>query len=387
MKTNPARRALIAIAAIAAIALSACTEGPAGLFASIASETPTNTNMTKAIKNSSQSFVVRLGSTSTYYAGIGTLWKKADTDNRWTQADTSGVSSSTIFAGSAAVIGPDMYVAFFDSATGNGLGVWSYNGTIWSHVDPGFPAAGRDLRTLLVANGKLFAVTANTRTLTTEIADYSIHHLLGTTFEDTLIDSNPTISEQPTSMAFSGGLYWFTAGDLILNGATETSFTAIGTEPPSGSAYSGVSANGADIYISSRTGYLYHYNAGWLTAGPFNDSKGKAYSLSTPTYIAGSNVLVVGTNRIPTSSTPTVDGYLEFDMTQPFATMTPTVDHGIISNANNFDTSLTGRSVSATPLIDLGGGDFKLFALTNNYGLWSNTYDSAEAAWQLWVRE
>ncbi len=384
MKITTARRALIAAIAVAAFALSSCTEGPAGIFASIASETPTNENMTKAIKDSSQSFVVRLG--STYYAGIGTLWKKADGATQWTPADTSGVSSSTVFAGSAAVIGTDMYVAFFDSDTGDGLGVWSTtNGTVWAPVDPAFPAAGRDLSSILAANGNLFAVTANTRTLTTDIANYSFHHLNVATFEDTNIIASTSVGV-PTSVAFGGGTFWLTAGDVILSGtATNLSPT---TEPPTGAAYSGVCAYGTDVIISNRNGYLYYYNGGtWITAGPFADSNGDAYSLSTPTYVDdGTNqVLVVGTNSIPgSSSTPPVDGYLEFAM--PFtAGMEPTVDHGIISNANNFDTSLTGRSVSAMPLFDLGGGDFRLFALTNGYGLWSNTYNGAE--WELWVRE
>jgi hypothetical protein len=327
---------------------------------------------------------------------MGVLWQKADTATQWTKASVSlpGISSSdTLYADSGAVSGGSLYVAFSDVTTRTSLGVWAYNGTSWAHID-GFPAATEYLRSIMAANGQLFAVTANVRADATVIQTYSIYHWNGTNFAATGINGLSTIG-LPTSIAYDTTNYWFTAGDAIITGGAETLTNA--AEPSTGSAYSGICYDGAGVIVSSRNGYLYRSTDNfttWAAAGPFKNSLGKTYSFSTPTYIAAAPgpILVVGTNRIPRSSSdiPPAGGYLEFDATNfatAFASSTPTTDHHLTASAVNFDTSLDSRSVSGMPYF---ATKKKLFAMTDGYGLWSNTYSGTVGhanGWDWWVRE
>ena len=190
------------------------------------------------------------------------------------------------------------------------------------------------------------------------------------------------------------------SGDALVVGApgSMTILNAVDEPATASSDYAGVTVynNGVTdgVIISTRAGYL-HYNPDisditptWTTAGPFNDSDGDPYSLSAPT-VFNNGILLVGTTSFPLDTTlPSYDGYLEFDISGGFtAGLTPEADHSLISSAVDFDSSLTTRSVSSMPLIDLTGGDFKLFACTDSYGLWSNTYTAATTSWGLWKRE
>ncbi|HUW70659.1 MAG TPA: hypothetical protein VMX33_10520 [bacterium] len=398
------RRALFAALVLAAMALSSCAEGPTGIFASVAAETPVNKNMTPAIEYASPTFVARLG--TTWYSGMGVLWQKADGATQWTKASVSlpGISASdTLFADSGAVVSgtPDtLYVAFRDVTLANSpsLGVYSTaDGTTWTQVEATFPVATEYLRSIMVANGQLFAVTTNVRADSATAAAYSIYYLSGT-FQSAGIVADTTIGV-PTSVAWDGTNYIFTAGDSLITG-TASLLSVLPTT--TGIAYSGVCSDGSTgIIISSRNGYLYRSTDSGATlslpAGPFKNSLGKTYSFSAPTYIgaAPDPILVVGTNRIPRTSSdiPPAGGYLEFDATNfatTFASSTPTTDHGLTASAVNFDTSLDARSVSGMPMFDTGGGTFKLFAMTDGYGLWSDTYSGTTDhanGWDWWVRE
>lgn len=396
------RRALLAALAIAALALVSCAEGPTGIFASVAAETPVNKTMTPAIEYASPTFVARLG--TTWYSGMGVLWQKAAGATQWTKASVSlaGVAASdTLFADSGAVVtgAPDkLYVAFSDVTTRTSLGVWAYDGTSWTAVDAAFPVATEYLRSIMVANDHLFAVTANVRTDTSVAQTYSIYYLNGAAFTSSGIGvtANATIGA-PTSVAWDGTNYIFTAGDSLVSGTTENSLAVLSTT--AGSAYAGVCSDGlGDIIISTRNGYLYRSTDSGVTlsapAGPFKNSLGKIYSLSAPTYIAAAPdpILVVGTNRIPRSSSdiPPAGGYLEFDAANfatTFASSTPTDDHHLTASAVNFDTSLDSRSVSAMPYF---AAQNKLFAMTDGYGLWSDTYSGTADhtnGWDWWIRE
>jgi len=94
-------------------------------------------------------------------------------------------------------------------------------------------------------------------------------------------------------------------------------------------------------------------------------------------------VLVVGTNGKPRTSSdiPPTDGYLEFDYSVAFASLTPKTDHSLISSAVNFESSLSEYSVTGMPYFSATN---KLFAMTDGDGLWSNTYSGT---WGGWVRE
>lgn len=393
------RRALLAALAIAAMALVSCAEGPTGIFASVAAETPVNKTMTPAIEYASPTFVARLG--TTWYSGMGVLWQKADGATQWTKASVSlsGVSASdTLYADSGAVSGTNLYVAFSDVTTRTSLGVWAYDGTNWTRVDSSFPVATEYLRSIMVANDQLFAVTANVRADTSVAQTYSIYYLNGAAFTSSGagVTANATIGA-PTSVAWDSTNYIFTAGDSLVWGMTENSLDVLSTT--AGSAYSGICSDGlGDIIISTRNGYLYRSTDSGATlsapAGPFKNSLGKIYSLSAPTYIAAAPdpILVVGTNRIPRSSSdiPPAGGYLEFDATNfdtTFASSTPTDDHHLTASAVNFDTSLDSRSVSGMPYF---AAQNKLFAMTDGYGLWSDTYSGTTDhtnGWDWWIRE
>jgi hypothetical protein len=377
--------------------LSFSCDDTLGIFASVAAETANSTNLTKALEESSPSFVVRLGTTN--YAGIGKLWSKADGATQWALHTVSGVSSSQPFVGSgvvANVVGLKLFVAFADSSSGAGLGVWSTDdGTSWTRADATFPPTGEKLRQILATNNTLFAVTSNDRTEVPTAADpelFSIYYLSGVSFIPAggiPVTDSSTIGI-PTSVASDGTNFWMTAGDTVLTGQAG-SLAPAGTQP-GGSNYSGIAIrNVTELIISNRAGSLYYsINGGstWTTAGPFNDSGGDPYSLSAPT-VFNDAVLVVGTSSFPQLAVlPSYDGYLEFDVSGGFsAGMTPSADHSLISSAVDFDSSLTTRSVSSMPLINLGGGDFKLFACTDSYGLWSNTYTATTTSWGLWKRE
>ncbi len=390
------RRALLAALAISAMTLISCAEGPTGIFASVAAETPVNKTMTPAIEYASPTFVARLG--TTWYSGMGVLWQKADGATQWTKATVSltGISASdTLYADSGAVSGTNLYVAFSDVTTRTSLGVWAFDGTNWTAVDAGFPIATEYLRSIMVANDQLFAVTANVRADTSVTQTYSIYYLSGT-FASAGISANATIGV-PTSVAWDGTNYIFTAGDSLVSGTSASTLAVLSTT--AGSAYSGVCSDGSGgIIVSSRNGYLYRSTDSGATlsatAGPFKNSLGKIYSLSTPTYIAAApgKILVVGTNRIPRTSSdiPPAGGYLEFDATNfatTFASSTPTDDHHLTASAVNFDTSLDSRSVSAMPYF---AAQNRLFAMTDGYGLWSDTYSGTADhtnGWDWWIRE
>ncbi len=398
------RRALLAALAISAMALISCAEGPTGIFASVAAETPVNKTMTPAIEYASPTFVARLG--TTWYSGMGVLWQKAAGATQWTKASvslpgSSASASDTLFADSGAVVtgAPDkLYVAFSDVTTRTSLGVWAYDGTSWTAVDAAFPVATEYLRSIMVANDHLFAVTANVRTDTSVAQTYSIYYLNGAAFTSSGIGvtANATIGA-PTSVAWDGTNYIFTAGDSLVSGTSASTLAVLSTT--AGNAYSGVCSDGSGgIIVSSRNGYLYRSTDSGATlsatAGPFKNSLGKIYSLSAPTYIAAAPdpILVVGTNRIPRSSSdiPPAGGYLEFDAANfatTFASSTPTDDHHLTASAVNFDTSLDSRSVSAMPYFVT---EKRLFAMTDGYGLWSDTYSgTADHAngWDWWIRE
>jgi len=371
----------------AAVALTSCAEDPAGIFSRVVNEKPISNNMTKALQYSSPSFVARLG--DSYYAGVGVFWAKADGQANWTNEVTlpAAFGSATVLAGSGTVVGGTMYVLFTDSLTGNGLGVWSTaNGTDWTKV-AGLPT-DRYIRSIMAANGTLFAIAANGRS-TSDAAAYSIYYLDGGSFVASSIADSAAIG-LPSSVAYVSGSYWFAAGAALVSGASAGALSVAATEPPSGdSSYSGVCAYDSGVIVSTRTGYLNYYDgAAWTSAGPFVNAKDKVFSLSEPTYVASDKVLLVGTNMKPrgSSDTPPVDGYLEFDLSGGFsAAIAPLAAHSIVSDATNFAASLSGTSITSMPSFDLGGGKRRIFALTDGVGPWSNTYENG--AWGGWVRE
>lgn len=381
-------------ALLAALILVSCEEGAAGIFSYVADAESTSDNSTKALESSSPTFVARLG--TTYYAGIGTLWKKADGDSSWTQADTSDVTSKTLIPSAGVVIpitGTDtLFVAFTEAVSRDDIGVrWTNDGATWAQVT-GLPP-GERIKAVLAANNIVFVVTGNVRSDTEADAEYSIYSSATTAFTPTAIIDNIEIGV-PTSVAWNGANYIFTAGGKLIRGADAGSLTVVASGPADWASiddtptYGGVCTDGTNFFVSGRYGKLY-YSAdngiSWLSStSAYTDSSGDAYSLSAPTYIdyVTKQVLVVGTNSKYRSSSdsPSVDGYLEFDISGGFtATMAEDDTHELISSATNFESSLAGASINGMPYFSAEG---KIFAMTAGDGLWSNTYDTAWGGWQ-----
>ncbi len=372
------------------LALVSCAEGPAGIFSRVASDTPINDGMTAAIKYATPSFVAGLG--SSWYAGIGTLWSKKDVSSQW-EASKDGIvpdvsADKPVIAGSGAAVPGRLYVAFSEASTGIGLGVWeTASGTAWSRTDSAFPAQGETLRRILAANGQLFAVTA--KPLDPAEA-YSLYYYDGAAFKPTGINASTDIGV-PNSLVFYNGAYWFAAGQKLVSGTRDslTLVDGLGTT----SRYGGICSTGSGLIVTDNNGYIHFSSDGssWTTRnGQLVNASGKVYSLSIPVYIDDGTrkFLVVGTEKKArtSSDTPPVDGYLEFDLTGGFsAEISPNIGHTFVSNATNFDASLSAKSIRAMPLIDLDSDSRKLFALCDGNGLWSTSLDSG--TWGGWKRE
>ncbi len=387
---------LFATLAVLATAVS-CEEGPVGIFASVAGETPVNANMTKAFEFATPAWVARLG--TAYYAGIGVLWKRTD-GGAWSRADVSDVNGSrTTFAISGAVVGANLYAAFIDTASGARLGVWtSADGSAWTRVDATFPDAATEgsLIKLLPANGQLFAVTRES-TETDGVVDetHSVFYLNGATFDATaIVDAD---IGTPDSLAFTNGNYWFTAGSSIVYGAAPAGLstaTAMGGKPTAESFGGIIAIDGTNLLVASRSGKLWRVDTGtlaWTATEIFANSKDKAYAFSQPAYVpyAGGFAVAAGAQAYPRSSTDIAPagGYLEF-AANPFdaATAAPAVTTRLITDAINFDTSLAYKSVKGLFAFAEGAG-YRLFALTDGDGLWSNFYTTATTTWSKWARE
>jgi len=188
-------------------------------------------------------------------------------------------------------------------------------------------------------------------------------------------------------VALFGTTYVFTAGGRLVvdNGAvavTDGPAPAAISDP---TTYGGVCTDSTGFLVSGRYGKFFHSVDGsvWEETVAYSDSDGDNYSLSMPTYIPTGMVLVVGTNGKPRTSSdiPPTDGYLEFDYSVAFASLTPKTDHSLISSAVNFESSLSEYSVTGMPYFSATN---KLFAMTDGDGLWSNTYSGT---WGGWVRE
>lgn len=390
---NAAGRMALIISALAVLFVPlSCQEGPVGIFASVAGETPVNANMTKAFEKASPSWVAKLG--TDYYAGVGVLWKRPE-GGAWSKANVSSVNAGNTFAISGAVAGSNLYVVFVDTASGNKLGVWtSTDGASWSRTDPAFPAAGEQLINVLSANGQLFATTRTSTEVDGVISEtHSLYYLNGAAFSPTAVAAADIGT--PVSAAHDGTDYWFAAGTSVLRGDTAVGVAAATDMPgqPSAEALAGITnLDGSDLLVTTRSGRLYQVSGGtWTASAVFSDSKDKAFALSKPAYVdlgATDSVVLAGTQAYSRSATDkaSAGGYLEFKAAQPFVpgTAVPAVNPRLITDAINFDTSLAFQSVSAMYVFDEGSGH-RAFALADGHGLWSNYYDGA--AWSKWARE
>ncbi len=379
---------LILISLVFMVGVSACTDGPVGIFASIAQETDINASRTAAFDGTSPDFVGRLG--SDYYTIInGTIWKPVA--GVWKKLATipPGVSNGT--ASSAATIGgatPTLFVTF--GLIGDGTQkVWStINGTDWVSVDATFAENGQ-IDSLLSANDQLFVVTrADTTVDSATTTSYSVYFWNGTSFVLTgpggteLTD----LSGRPTSVAFDGTDYWLTAGEAIYQEATADALVAVVANLPDDS-FTGVTTDGTNVIFSSISGKLYTYNGSgaWPVSGVFEKSD-LPHAFSTPTVVDdGTNTyLLIGTNYA--SDAASASGYLEFDISTEFNPTTASASEGSdFADIVNFQTSVSANYISKFYVADEGAGKLRVFALTVGNGLWSNYFDGT--SWSGWARE
>lgn len=384
---------LLALGVTMALSSFACTESPVGIFYQVASEKDINANLTEGLKEATPTFVARLATTS--YLGAGSLWTKADAEAKWTlKSIVTGVSTSAVLAVSGVADASKLYVLFYSPSSDTSLGIWATpNGTDWTQVG-GIPS-DETVERLLAANGQVFAVT---RKAVGAETGYSIHYLSGTAFAATGISANADIGS-PDSVAYAGATYWFTAGGYLLAGATMPGLAKVTgpndwTTPstaasPLASRYGGICAVGNDIVVSDRSGILY-YGTSWTKSAQQSYSSSSAYSFSVPTYVGvgAKPLVVVGTDTVARASAdlPTAYGYMEYAASGlATAGAAPDAAHATLADATNYASTLSGKIVTAMPLVDLGGGSYKLYALTQGAGLWSNAYNGV--AWGTWVRE
>jgi hypothetical protein len=371
-----------------------------GIFASIAAETDINKYATPAFKSASPAFVAYDDVNERYYAGIGELWTRAESATSWTKASTNGLpGTGPYFATSGAVVGAFLYATIADTSTGKMLGVFSWNGTIWSRVDATFPIdpGPEKLRSVMAANDILFAVTA-TETIVNSVVTDTNHSLY---FLDTL--PNPDVFAStgianadiglPNAVAWdlTNSRFWFTAGNSVLSGTTASAITINGAAPTAlfgGLAY--VASASPIVVFTTRTGTLYEVdNTTWSAASAvFKNPRELTYSFGIPAYIDDvvNEILLVPGQNYPTAAETPAKGYLEFDAAGFSAASATKTDYGLAADINNYFITLDAKSVKQIVAFEEAPGTrYRLFALTNGDGLWSNQFTGG--SWSGWRRE
>lgn len=363
---------------------SGCTDGPVGIFASIALEKDINANRTAAFDGTSPDFVGLLG--TNYYTLInGTIWSRTVAGGSWKKLATlpPGISNGTASSAVMERVTPTLYVTFGLIGVSTQK-VWvTIDGTNWLSVDATFTGNGR-IDSLLSANDQLFAVTRTDTTVesvTTTL--YSVLNWNGTSFV-TAGAAVTGISGRPTSIAYNGSDYWLTAGTTVFTGSP-TNLTALAGIPTD--TFAGVVHESAGkMILSSKTGKLHKFDAGWTVSGIFKKSS-NPHAFSSPAIVDdGSNTyLLVGT--APATGAASASGYLEFDI--PIAGFDPVTasanDGSDFADIVNFQTSVSTNYISALSVIEESAGKPRVFALTVGNGLWSNFFSGS--TWSGWARE
>lgn len=387
------RFSLIMAAAALALALSACAEGPVGIFASVAAETDINKHATKEFRGTSPSFVAKLDVSGTdyYYAGIGGLYRRTTGATSWDKVDTSAAGSSKYVATSGVVnSGTDtLYVTFADPDTKNVIGVFSFNGTTWARVDGSFPVTGEKLRHVLLANNQLFAVTA-VETLEDDVVtktEHKVYRLNGAAFAVST-GAGPLEIGLPNAIAYDGTDYWFSAGTSTLDGpdnnlTKETRSVQLG----------GVFADATGLFFSGRDGRIYEWDdPDWKASAAFEDYNDRPYSFGIPVVVddpSGNSTLLVPSRAYPQGTVRDQGlGYLEFDAVSFDTDSAAIADKSRrVSTLNNYFITLDGKSVKQILAFDESGDATheRLFALTDGDGLWSNQWQGG--SWSGWRRE
>ncbi|MFH2115021.1 MAG: hypothetical protein ABIJ86_11005 [Spirochaetota bacterium] len=376
---------LILISLALMVGVMACTDGPVGLFASIAQEKNINANRTAAFDGTSPDFVGMLG--TDYYTIInGTIWTRAVAGESWVKLATmpAGVSNGT--ASSAATAGTNLFVTFglIGDSTQK---VWATtDGVTWSDTLTAFPTTVR-VDSLLSANGQAFAVSRTDTTIDSIMTTlYSVYYWNGSSFVTAGAEVTD-ISGRPMSVAYDDGgttNYWITAGTSVFTGAPGNLIVLAGTPVDT---FAGVgNESPGNMVLSSSTGVVHKYDGSvWTESGVFKKSD-KAHAFSTPTIVADGTktYLLVGT--VYANDAATASGYLEFDISAGFDPTTASASEGSdFADIVNFQTSVAANYIAKLTVADEGSGNTRVFALTIGNGLWSNFFE--DGTWSGWARE
>ncbi|MDX9956920.1 MAG: hypothetical protein RBT68_00635 [Spirochaetia bacterium] len=354
-----------------------CTEGPVGIFASIAQEKDINANRTAAFDGTSPDFVGILD--TNYYTIInGTIWTRPVAGGKWIEvAPPTGIAQGE--ASSAAIAGTHLYVVFGKIGDSNQK-VWAKEtSTAWDDTLATFIPPVR-IDSLLSAGNQLFAIT-RADTGSPIVTEYTLHYLNLTTFTATAVANT---SGRPTSIAYDGiSDYWITAGTSVFSGAPGGLTPVIGT--PADTFAGVVQETGTEMILSSKTGKLYKHDGAWDSSSAF-EKDGDPHAFSAPAIVTagGASYLLVGT--VSGNDAATASGYLEFDI--PLAGFDPTTasasEGSDFADIVNFLTSVSINYITSFSVADEGVGK-RVFALTVGNGLWSNYFNGT--TWSGWARE
>jgi hypothetical protein len=244
----------------------------------------------------------------------------------------------------------------------------------------------------MTANDTLFAVTALETVVDGVITDtkHSLYYHNLTDFIDAGVQ-NAAIG-LPNSVAFVTPNYWFSAGKQVLRGPVGTIASVTETDQPTTVPFGGVIAIGTQILFTGRNGIIYDRNGGtWLASSAFKNPRELTYSFGIPAFINDSvnDILLVPGENYPTADNkkPATGGYLEFNA-GGFTTAnanTKLTDYGLAASINNYFITLDAKSVKQIVSFTETAGKYRLFALTNGDGLWSNQFNGT--SWSGWRRE
>ncbi|MCX7025855.1 MAG: hypothetical protein NT080_14750 [Spirochaetes bacterium] len=344
----------LALAAFAAFMFVCCTDDSIGIFAGLAQESPTDDKASKFFTDASPKFIAQAG--TSYYAATNALYRRPEgetSSSAWSKMDlpVSGIVTAGV------VDGATLYVAFCDSG-GNGLGVWSYTAGTWTHVDIGGDIDDKQVVSLAVANGTLFASTI--------VSD--VYYLNVGVFTATGV----TAAGGPmTGAAYDGTFYWIAAGQKLYTGAENSLVESTEIGQPAGAKLGGIASDGTIVFVSSDDGYVYSRAVGpvWTKSASLESGIG-AIALTD-----SDDLLLVAHPET---------GYHELDVSAWVAGKSPN-DPLTTTDSVNYQTTLFEKYITGFASFVEVGGTTRIFALAGGDGLWSNSFDGS--SWSTWIRE
>ena len=273
----------------------------------------------------------------------------------------------------------------------DGKGLYtSGDGTNWTPAitDPASnQTSSAMIDNVFIANDVVFVEAHNENGTTTDSTDdsYSLATVSGST--STPITLTGLAGTTPiTGVAWDGTDYWVITTAGIYFSSNTTTF-AVDASAPTGKLDSilASAATPGTIYVGTDSGYVYMHTGSSWTA-----SAAQTYSISAlvEVHTSSATFLLVGlgANSSTVSSTSVAYGYVQLDPATLTTTTTSGESSAVVSNATNYDTTLSGKPVMSF-LYDSTAQ--KLFAatassgITGASGLWITTL-TGTSTWSGW---